>query len=691
PLINRISIKRKRTNGSAGEQTVLLQPEKGGEGQEWRPLKVGLVQINNSFSGQNYLPYAASLIEAYVKRHAQRPELYDFLLPVYKRDPVKQSVERFAGADVIGFSTYVWNIRISLEIARRIKEARPETLIVFGGPQVPDNAEAFLRENPAIDLVCHGEGEQVFLDILENYGSRAWNAVPGISYLLEDGSFVSHPRGARLKELNEIPSPFLEGTFEPLMAANPDEQWLALWETNRGCPFSCTFCDWGSATASKVYRFDMERLLKEIDWFADRKIEFIFCCDANFGILKRDVEIVQYAAETRQRTGYPHALSVQNTKNATERAYQVQKILSDAGLNKGVTLSLQSVDDHTLESIKRSNISSDTYQELQRRFTRDGVETYSDLILALPGETYRSFTEGVAHVIDDGQHNRIQFNNLAILPNAEMGDPEYQKQHGMETVQTHIINIHGALDDSENEITEYQDLVIATSSMPGEDWIRTRAFCWMAALLHFDKVFQVPSVLLREIAGIPYNELFELFSGGKLDAYPALSEVQQFFIDKARDLRNGGPEYVPSKEWLNIFWPADEYILIKLVKDGKLNAFYEEAEVLLNGYLNDRFLDFPRRLLQEAIELNKSLIKVPFQDEDRAVELSYNIWEYYRSILIGDPLPLEENECECLIDRTSETWDSWDDYCREVIWYGNKKGAYLYGNQVLHREFAGHF
>src|SRR6185437_455091 len=94
-------------------------------------------------------------------------------------------------------------------------------------------------------------------------------------------------------------------------------------------------------------------------------------------------------------------------------------------------------------AIKRQNISSASFEELQRRFSRDGVETYSDLILGLPEETYESFAEGVSRVIENGQHNRIQFNNLSILPNAEMGDPEYQRKFGMVTVESKIINIHG--------------------------------------------------------------------------------------------------------------------------------------------------------------------------------------------------------------------------------------------------------
>ncbi len=655
-------------------------------------LSIGLVQINNSFSGQNYLPYAVGLLQAYVQKHASHPDRYNFALPIYSRISVDKAVERLISFDVVGFSTYVWNIRISLEIARKLKAARPETLIVFGGPQVPDRAEAFLRQNPWVDLAVHGEGEPIFLSILENYPSQTWQNVASISYLDTAGMFVGNPRAERLRDITSIPSPYLGGIFEPLMAANPQERWLILWETNRGCPFQCTFCDWGSATAAKVSQFDLDRLLREVDWFAKQNIEFIFCCDANYGMLARDYDITRYIVETKSRFGYPKALSVQNTKNGTERAYKVQKLLADAGLNKGVAISLQSVDSATLVAIKRQNISTDSFQELQRRFTRDRVETYSDLILGMPGETYESFTEGVARVIDNGQHNRIQFNNLSILPNAEMGDPEYQKKYGMVMVETKIINIHGALKETaEEEIAEMQQLVVATASMPREDWARTRAFSWMTALLHFDKVLQIPIVLLHDISDVSYREIFEAFLSERVDRYPVLSDIKRFFIDKARDIQEGGAEYCHSGEWLDIFWPADEYIMIKLCVEGKLDRFYTEAHSLFDEILSEHSVSLPKNLLHEAVRLNRQLVKLPFQQNDVEVETSHNIWDYYRAVLTGERIPLESRACLNRILRSKSVYASWEEWFREVIWYGNKKGAYLYGNDASERELAGHY
>jgi hypothetical protein len=349
------------------------------------------------------------------------------------------------------------------------------------------------------------------------------------------------------------------------------------------------------------------------------------------------------------------------------------------------------VDPATLRAIRRQNISSESFRELQRRFTRDRVETYTDLILGMPEETYDSFADGVAQVIADGQHNRIQFNNLSVLPNAEMADPAYRERYGLHTVVSRIINIHGSLAVSADDVEEYQELVVATASMPAAEWRRTRAFCWMTALLHFDKVLQIPLVLLHELCGLSYRALFEAFSEGDLAGYPTLEYIRRFFRDKARDIQEGGEEYCRSEEWLNIFWPADELVLIHLCTQGRLRRFYDEAEEYLSAWLAGRDAWIERALLHQAFVLNRSLVKLPFQTEDLELQLDYNLWEFYRAVLEGRSEPLRPGRATYRIDRTSCRFDSWTEWCRQVIWYGNKKGAYLYTNQQVEPQLAGHF
>ena len=653
--------------------------------------RVGLVQINNSFSGQNYLPYSIACLQAYAQSRLPR-EHCTFLPMIYKRTPVWQVVDRMKRAEVVGFSTYVWNAQISLESARRLKRANPELLVIFGGPQVPDHAEHFLRTHAFVDLVVHNEGERTFVGILERLSSRDWHGLRGVSYLAADGRYVRELPVERMRNLEEVPSPFLGGTFDQLIADNPDEQWIGLWETNRGCPFQCTFCDWGSAVAAKMTTFGFERLQRELQWFADRTIKYIFVCDANFGIQKRDVEIAEAVADVRRRTGYPHGFSVQNTKNATERAYLTQKILADAGLNKGVALSMQSLDPTTLKNIKRDNISLDTYFNLARRFTADDVETYSDLILGLPGETYASFRDGVDKLIRLGQHHRIQFNNLTILPNAEMGNPDYLERFKMETVRSEIINIHGTREELEDDVPEMQDLVIATYSLPREDWRKTRVFSWMAAFLHFDKLMQLPMILACELGGLCYGDLIDAFLEAPGESYPVIHSVRTFFESEAASMERGGPEYVYSPEWLGIYWPADEYMFIRLTVDRKLQAFYEEAGRLLPGLL-DQSSQTVAAAVTEAIALNAALVSQPFLDGDITVSTGHNILEVCDGVRKGAPVPLRETSAQVEILRSKSYYPDLLDWCREVVWWGNKKGAYLYLNRNVSVEpqLAGHY
>jgi len=251
------------------------------------PLVIGLVQINNSFSNQQYLPYSTACLRAYVEKFSSSPDRYHFLPDVYKRQPISVIVHNLGSADIVGFSTYVWNIEISKETARRLKKESPHKVIVFGGPQVPDDAEQFLRENSFVDFVVHNEGEETFLEFLEDFPEKKLDEIKGISFIDAHNRFQKTPTRSRIRDFSEVPSPFLSGKFDSLIIDNPTEKWIGLWETNRGCPFQCTFCDWGSATAAKVSKFELDRLYQELEWFAQHEIEYIFVCDANFGIQKR--------------------------------------------------------------------------------------------------------------------------------------------------------------------------------------------------------------------------------------------------------------------------------------------------------------------------------------------------------------------------------------------------------------------
>jgi 2-(S-pantetheinyl)-carbapenam-3-carboxylate methyltransferase len=638
-------------------------------------VKIGLVQINmggkraRTVEGEDappdfgLLPYSVGLLKSYAQVHAA--EQHEWLVPIYRRLPVSEGADALAGADVAGFSAYVWNARLSLAIAAELKRRQPETLIVFGGPHVPDRApatEAFLREHPYVDVVCHGEGEVVFTALLDRAASRDFSDVPGISFLDAQGRFEQHRKAARLLDLEEIPSPYTSGAFDDLFATLPGNRWVMIWETNRGCPFSCAFCDWGSATASKVYRFDIERLFGEIDWMAQREIAFVWVADANFGALKRDYELTQRVVESFQRTGFPSSMTTQSTKNATDRAYEIQKLLQSSLNAYGVTLALQSVNEGTLADINRANISSESYRELQRRFAADGVYTYTDLILGLPGESYEEFVSGISRVIADGQNNHLQIFCCSVLPNAEMGDPAYQERFGMKMQPQVIRNNYDLIDDDAWEVEEFLDIVVTTDAMPAPDWVRAKTFAWMSDLCYFDRVLQIPLLVLSTRHGWPVHELVEKLIAADPERQPTIARIVAELREKAISIQEGGPEYCPVPEANGLLWPADQRALIFLAIEGKVDAFYEEAGELLGELLEERGVPEDRTLLDEALFLNRAAYTYPFESEGQLMLFSHNLWEHYQSLLVGRPIELEEGMYVHHVNRKRQNWSTIEDW-----------------------------
>jgi radical SAM superfamily enzyme YgiQ (UPF0313 family) len=647
-------------------------------GEDKRNIRVGWVQIGESFGSQYYLPYSVGLLESYARKYLPQPDRYEFVPPIYRRISLPEAASHLGGAGIVFFSAYLWNFRNSLAIAAGLKQKSPETLIVFGGPQIPETAEAleaFLRRYPFIDVGCRGEGEIPVLKLLEQYETRSWEEVPSIGYLGSRGVFVLNPMADRISDLDSIPSPYLTGTFDRLMEDNPHMRWSAMWETNRGCPFSCAFCAWGAGDKKKVYHYVMKRLSAEIDWFSEKKIEFIFCCDANYGMFERDLTIARKVAENKRQTGYPQAFSVQNTKNSTKKIFELQKTLNDAGLQKGVNLALQSLHEPTLKSIRRANIRGDVYRELQRIFTQAGIPTFSDILLGLPEETYETLTDGASSLIESGQHNKIQFINLAVLENTALAQKAYQETYGLILRESEVIPHHAGLADE--GIRELQHLVVGTKSMPKERWADSRVFAWMITLMHFNKLLQVPFILLNRTCGVTYKALTEVFLKAD-EQFPCLAGIYRFFHEKAIDIQNGGPEHVASREWLNIWWPADEYILIRLCRDGKLSSFYAEAEAVLERFLTENRLHCPEGLLAEAMALNRALIKEPFVSEDLELLQTWNAFEVYRGALVDQEVPLVKGQYRYRIDRSNQAWPSWEEWFRDVVWYGTKRGAFLY-------------
>jgi radical SAM superfamily enzyme YgiQ (UPF0313 family) len=171
---------------------------------------------------------------------------------------------------------------------------------------------------------------------------------------------------------------------------------------------NCTMCDWGSATYTKLRQRESDTILAEMEWMAKHQIDLLYNTDANVGIVKRDYEIVEQLVKIKERYGYPKKFRAAYAKNSNELVFNISKMLADAGMSKGTTLSFQSMDEHTLSIIKRKNIRITNFKELMKRYAEANIPTYTELIIGLPGETYASFANGIDTLLEAGAHDGLQ-------------------------------------------------------------------------------------------------------------------------------------------------------------------------------------------------------------------------------------------------------------------------------------------
>ncbi len=385
------------------------------------------------------IPAALGLVMAYSKAYngGALEDFYDFRLDwIWDEERTAGFTARPA---IYLFSNYLWTHGNSIAVSETVKRLSPDSITIHGGPDTPkyaQDAQDYFEKFPHVDIIIRGEGEASAADTLdklrsvigqENPDLSVLQDVPGITYR-HRGEIFRNPDRERIVDLDTIPSPYLTGLFDAYRGV---PRMHATLETNRGCPYGCTFCDWGSATTSKIRKFDLDRVFGELEWCSKMKVQSVSQCDANFGIFERDVEIAQRVADLKAATGYPETFGGSYAKNSTKYLQKIIKILADAGILAQGVLSLQTMDADTLSVIKRSNIKVEKYDALANEMRNSNLQLTVELMMGLPGATLGSFIEDLQQCIDRDIQARI--NHTTMLVNSPMNAPDYREEHQIKT------------------------------------------------------------------------------------------------------------------------------------------------------------------------------------------------------------------------------------------------------------------
>lgn len=499
---------------------------------------------------------------------------------------------------VLLLSSYVWNNSLNLQVADQVKQHNPHALVIIGGPEVPKyqgETETFLQRYPQLDIAVLGEGELSAAETLSrlDWSENGWSLdelvnVDGIVF--RQGSTVHRTADRqRTKTLEEFPSPYLTGEYGEWFQEFP----TAILETNRGCPFGCTYCDWGSATLTKISKFSVERVAAEIDYLAEQRAETVFIADANFGMLEQDIAIAEKLVAAKQVHGFPKRLYTNFAKNGGPRLMKVIKILNQGGLLPVGIVALQTTDPATLKAIKRDNIKTSSYVKMMEFFNAEGIPMASDLMIGLPGQTLESFAGDLQFCFD--WKVIANGNYTSLMPNAPMAEQSYRAAHAIEA--------------------DANGMIASTSSFDANELEQMKRLC---LVYQFFVVLGVAKYFL-----LYFQSMYGLSAVSVLRDWIAQAQTEKG-SDSIKDKILSRIIRVESREgdWALLSWDDDAEFLFQ-----NIEHFYSE----FIGFVETRYnLSFPAEEMATLIAAQAAVMPRLHREYPYKVELAFDAVSFFR-------------------------------------------------------------
>jgi len=640
-------------------------------------ITIASTEFNFKYGNQIFFPYTISSLVSYAKTNETIVESFEFLKTCIFRDKLDKYIETLVRdeVDILLCSCYMWNWEITTHLASEVKKRHPKCLIIFGGPQVPNNLGDFFDEHDYVDIVVHGEGEITLTDLLlMHLDKQEYHMVPGVETREGKG-----PPRERITDLSIIPSPYLSNTIIDLAEVDDKIKYVASWESNRGCPFGCTFCDWGAATQSKIVKRDIDTVYAEIEWFGRNKILYIGPCDANFGIFPdRDLKIAEAFRRCNEKYGFPERVRPTFAKASSDKIIPIAKALKDANLLRAVTLAVQSLDPAVLKNIKRSNIKFDKFSELVATFNEHDIDTYTEVILALPGETLPTFKEWMRELIAIYPRPSMFVYNCGIFVNAPMAQPGYMEQHGIQTIRSPIFLMHSSIHD--RGIPEYEKIVVSSRTFTNNDLKEMYLFSWLILLFHNFGVLELVAYFYHKQHNMDYVAFYNT-----LIEYCKLTPDDLFGTQYANARKMADRGYAgqgwndPDPELGEVMWPIEESSWLRIAYDSRFNLTKEMVSFI--AYLEREHSIFSdETMTNNLVEFQMFMMSLPERKDD--VVMNKFIYDWPTFFKGGE---LKRIVCQYEYDTqvTEPDPHTWN---YQTIWYGRSSQKFKTDVQALRRH-----
>ncbi|NOC85793.1 MULTISPECIES: B12-binding domain-containing radical SAM protein [unclassified Ruegeria] len=566
-------------------------------------------------------PLGVGNLATYAQAHAKSPTPIEVAI---FRDPqeFKAAVDT-APPDMVGFSSYSWNHHLALSFADYVKAVNPNSLTLMGGPNFPlteEEQDSWIRTMPQIDMHVRGptyEGERAFLSTLQRFidvGARRegmWEeAVDGALYVHpETGEILRGAEPPRIRDLDEIPSPYLAGLMDKFF----DTGLFALMQLARGCPFTCAFCNSAVKSNSKVFRHSFERTKADLDYIVARINHASPLCfaDDNFGMYVQDEEVADYLGHLMERYDWPKYIRTTTGKNRGDR---IIKVMRKAKGRLPMTSSVQSLNPEVLKNIKRDNISLDTYAEVQQELHSKGMQSYGELILCMPGETRESFMDAVDQLIETGV-SRVAAHQLMLLHGAPLANPDSREKFGFKTLHRVVARCLGKYTGP--TVVETEEMVVQSENFSFQDYLDTRVFHLLLTIFYYEDNFE---------------EAFRLARSRGIRPFLIVKHMQDILDQAPKPFRDAVAGYLEENQQ-ELFetradcvaWAQENYDdLISGELGGNLLSKYS---MIGRFIVLDEALDFLKRAISDLLD----------KDDHEAHEMLDTIINYYSAVMLHVP------------------------------------------------------
>ncbi|MAF95191.1 MAG: hypothetical protein CMM60_05510 [Rhodospirillaceae bacterium] len=590
-----------------------------------------LVQFGTGTS-LNLIPLASGQLIARLKQEEDLLEKYNLSEIIHQRPKDPESfVNSLDDVFAIGLSCSLWNINLSLLTAKEVRKKFPEALIVTGGPSIakdPELVGLFFEKHPYVDVIVTGEGEDALVELLKHKDEgKSFQDICGIIYKDKESGDVKYGLPEAVLSMPDMPSPFLDGTFDEFYAENRDDFSGIVWETNRGCPFTCTFCTWGNYASRKVRYNSVDQIKKEIEWIGKNKIGYIALTDANFGMTDQDVETSKLLAKCKKEYGVPDFISVSWAKNSAKNILTIADIFREVGIGFRVTLTFQSKNPDVIKAINRKNIKESEFEMIRDAYHEKRLYSYTELIIGLPLETYSSFVDGVEQCFSSSVYDQIYIYPLFLFPNTEMSSPKSIEKYGLISKTT--VGGYTKGKDSYN-IGETVDMVIGTATMSEQDWVEAFVLSFFALGIHDDRLlFFVLQFLNREY-GVKVLDLVEFSREiSSSNGFDLTKDMFGKLKTRAELVQNEGVTHLmePVPYGGLCFDPPQAVFLEFLYKK---EDFYKEFARIIEEYMRKNDIDYDTDMLEDLFVFQNAVMAHPDGPKNEVLETEHDWVNYFR-------------------------------------------------------------